>query len=122
VICVENKEDKKYDHAEAIRQQIKHSNQVLSGIDTEDKQSFGKYYSKAFMSISSLEAMIAPFGYDSNLKGENPGKMKPGERLSLLRETMEKIYSFLHDHDLFYAAYSSEELGSKDKEKEGDKQ
>lgn len=116
MICVENKEDKKYDHAEAIRQQIKHSNKILSGIDTEDQQSFGKYYSKAFMSISSLEAMIAPFGYESKLKGENPGKMKPGERLSLLRNTMEKIYGFLHDHNLFYASYSSEKLGSKDKE------
>jgi len=121
VICVENKEDKKYDHAEAIRQQIKHSNHVLSGIDTEDKQSFGKYFSKAFMSISSLEAMIAPFGYKSNLKEKDPVKMKPGERLSLLRETMENIYVFLHDHDLFYAAYSSEELGSKDKEGGGTK-
>lgn len=109
-------EDKKYDHAEAIRQQIKHSNQLISGIDVEDNQSFGKYFSKCFMSISSLEAMIAPFGYDSKLDEKNPLKMAKGERLKLLRDTMEEIYQFLHDAGLFYASYSEEELGTRDKE------
>jgi len=114
-------EDKKYYHAEAIRQHIKHTNHLISGIDVEYNQSFGKYFSKCFMAISSLEAMIAPFGYKSNLEGKNPHKMKPGERLSLLRDSMEEIYSFLHDAELFYASYSSEELGSRDKEEDNKK-
>lgn len=113
-------EDKKYDHAEAIRQQIKHTNHLISGIDVEDNQSFGKYFSKCFMAISSLEAMIAPFGYESNLKDENPQKKRKGERLSLLRDTMEEIYGFLHDAGLFYASYSEERLGSRDKQSEDD--
>lgn len=111
-------QDKKYDHAEAIRQQIKHSNELISAVDTEDEESFTKYFSKCFMSISSLEAMIAPFGYESNLKGKNPQKMSLSKRLTLLRNTMEGIYQFLFEKDLFYASYSEEELGVKDKEKE----
>lgn len=116
-----NEEDKKYDHAEAIRQQIKHTNKLISGIDVEDNQSFEKYFSKCFMAVSSLEAMIAPFGYGSNLKDTNPRKMRAGERLGLLRDSMEDIYEFLHEHDLFYASYSSEELGSRDKEEDDTK-
>jgi len=110
-----SEEDKKYDHAEAIRQQIKHTNKLISKIDVEDTQSFDKYFSKCFMAISSLEAMIAPFGYDSNLKDTNPKKMRTGQRLGLLRDSMEDIYRFLHEADLFYAAYTSEELGSRSK-------
>lgn len=115
-------EDKKYDHAEAIRQQIKHSNKLISGINTEDEQSFQDYFNQCFMSISSLEGMIAPFGYESNLKGKNPQAMTPGERLNLLRKSMEEIYQFLHDAGLFYASYSEERLGSRDKQSEDDKQ
>lgn len=117
---VETKQDKKYDHAEAIRQQIKHTNQIISQIDTEDKQSFQQYFNKSFMAVSSLEAMITPFGYESKLVGQNPQRMKVSQQLDLLRSSMVNIYEFLFEHDLFYADYTATELGVKDKEGDTD--
>lgn len=103
---------KKYDHSEAIKSQIKHCNHLISGIETEEEQDFRTYFSKCFMALSNLEAMIKPFNneieeednkYESNLDDVNPMKKSKGDLLKMLNKTMTEIFEFLYNQNLFYA-------------------
>jgi hypothetical protein len=96
----------KYNHAEAIRQQIRKVNNLIAEMDTEDQQSFEQYFSKCFMGLASLEAMISPFreeDYESNLEEQNPLSMSRGDQLQFIYETQKEMMDFLHQENLFYA-------------------
>ena len=101
-----DKEYQKYDHSEAIRQQIRHVNNLITEMDTEDGQAFKNYFSKCFMGLASLEAMLAPFReeeYESNLDKANPLSMNRGQQLKFIYETQKEMMEFLHSQNLFYA-------------------
>jgi len=95
-----------YDHSEAIRQQIRHVNNLITEMDTEDQQSFNEYFSKCFMGLASLEAMIAPFrdeDHTSDLEDAEPLSMSRGDQLKFIYETQKEMMEFLHSENLFYA-------------------
>lgn len=96
----------KYDHAQAIRQQIKHVNHLISSVDTEDRESYNRYFSKAFMGVATLQAMLDPFTekeWDHDLKEVNPKNQKKGEGLGLIIDTFTEMMNFMHQENLFYA-------------------
>lgn len=103
-----NEKVEKYDHSQAIRQQIKHVNHLISSADTEDEQSFSQYFSKAFMGIASLQAMLDPFKdedeeWSQSLKDYDPLPKTRGENLGFIVKALTEIMNFLHEKNLFYA-------------------
>lgn len=101
-----DKDYEKYDHSEAIRQQIRHVNNLITEMDSEDSQGFKNYFSKCFMGLASLEAMLAPFrpeNYESKLDEANPLSMSRGQQLKFIYETQKEMMEFLHEQNLFYA-------------------
>ena len=102
----QDREYEKYDHAEAIRQQIRHVNNLITEMDAEDGQAFKNYFSKCFMGLASLEAMLSPFredDYQSKLDESNPLSMSRGQQLKFIYETQKEMMEFLHSQNLFYA-------------------
>lgn len=106
------KDYKKYDHARAIRQQIRYVNDKVGEADMEDAQAFQNYFNKVFMAIGSLDAMLNPFkddNYDDKLSDFNPVSASTGEKLQFVRDALTEIYDLLDRQQIFYQTTTGRE-------------
>lgn len=102
-------EYKKYNHAEALRQQIKFVNDKIGEADTEDPQSFEQYFNKVLMALSSLDAMSEPFKDDDYsdrieeaLEQGKPANMNKLEKLNFIHRSLTDLMELYYRENLFY--------------------
>jgi len=106
------KDYKKYDHARAIRQQIRYVNDKVGEADMEDTQAFQNYFNKVFMAIGSLDAMLNPFKdeeYEDKLSDINPVSASTSEKLQFVRNALTEIYDLLDRQQIFYETRTGRE-------------
>lgn len=101
----EGEDYKKYNHAKAIRQQIRHVNDKIGEADMEDAESFNNYFYKVYMSLAALDAVIEPFkddDYTEKLTEEDPISKDTSGRLQFVHATMKEIMNLLDRQNIFY--------------------
>jgi len=114
--------NKKYDHSEVIGKQVKDLGQVITkGVkNSEDGGTdFTTYYNRVIMGIMHLDSLLDPFKddeFEDHLKGFNPKNMSRAGQLKFIRECMSEYTNLMNRQGLFYVQYSTDEMGSVDKE------